>query len=532
LGAALVVALAGFTLACGGAHTGANADAGPGGTDGAVPGDGGTCPGAGEMACGNQCINTGVDHDNCGSCGHACGASQVCVSSGCADSCPASLEACGGTCVDSTSDNNNCGSCGHACGTGMGCVDSACVPEVPVGPDPAKCANGGPPITVDPGNGTPTCTGNIVAATFTYGLCTCQNVGTPSLDSALNIDAYDSTMGPYQPNGLGGSCGANGTISSTDTVSVTGDLRTTGPQGLGVNGAFVVKQSIHVLHAVALNDTLTVGLDGYAAGFGGDGAPATITRDLYTPDCGNVPGNVTVNGTCKAGAISVPPPCACAPGQMMPVQALVTYYKDPAHNDNALINLNPDVFATAAAAPRLELPCGYYYLSAVNGSSARAIGVHGRTAIFIGASVNASADITFTLTPSATLDVFVAGDFSTSGQLNTGNEAYPAHSRMWVNGSVTTSSGSALNGLFWAGYGTFHAQSDLTMFGSVFANNYDGTSLTTIHYDRAASEAGTECPTHPIQTCGQIAGGSCQKDSDCCQPLYCNMGTCQDVIIE
>jgi hypothetical protein len=339
-------------------------------------------------------------------------------------------------------------------------------------------------------------------------------------------------MGPWKMGGLGGSCGANGTISSTAEVTVTGDLRTTGAQGLGVNGAFNVGQSIHVLHAVAMNDTLTVGLDGYAAGFGGDGAPATIKHDLYTPDCTAVPNNVAVAGTCHPGAISVPPPCACGTGQMMPVQALVTYYKDPAHNDNALINLNPDVFATAAAAPRLELPCGYYYLSAVNGASARVIGVHGRTAVFIGASVNASSDITFTLTPSATLDVFVAGDFSTSAALNIGELAYPAHSRMWVNGGVTTSSGDALNGLFWAGNGTFTAQSDLTMFGSIFAKNYNGTSSTTIHYDRAASEAGSECPTQPIPICGQTAGGSCQKDSDCCQPLYCNMGTCQDVVIQ
>jgi hypothetical protein len=507
-------------FACGG-----HSHSGNGGADGSgmfVP-DGGVCPGAGEHVCNNTCVNTQIDPNNCGMCGNSCGSGQVCLSSGCAASCPAPLSACDRTCVDNSSDNANCGTCGHACGSGMGCVGGSCVAEVPVGPDPAKCMNGGPPITVDPGTGTPTCTGNVVATTFTYGMCTCQDVGKPAIDSLFKIDAYNSNTGPYMPNGLGGSCGANGLINFSAEFQVTGDVRTTGT-GLNVGGAMTIGQSLKVKNRLDDNDTLHVGMDAYVNQFGSTNSPATIVKDLYMPSCTAKPGNVSVGGMCHSNnnqPIAIDDPCYACGAHQIPVATLVTFYSDPSHNDNALINLNKDVFANPGAAPRLELPCGYYYLSSINGSSERVVGVHGRTAIFIGGNVSASSPITFTLTPGSTLDVFVGGSVSTGDQFNSGTPAYPSHSRFWVAGNVTTSANGILNGLFYAAPGTFSATSDLEMYGSIFAGNYSGSSLTNIHYDQAAADSGQECPTEPPPPQCTQSGATCQADSDCCQPLYC-----------
>jgi hypothetical protein len=506
-------------MACSHHTSGGNNNADGSGSGAMVP-DGGMCPGAGEQSCNNVCVNTEVNPDHCGSCSNVCGAGQVCASSGCASSCPAGLQACNRTCVDESSDNANCGTCNHACGAGMGCVGGSCVPEVPVGPDPAKCVNGGPPITVDPGNGMQTCTGTIVGNTFTYGLCTCQNVGVPSIDSLFSIDAYNSLMGPYKPGGLGGSCGANGSIRMSAEFDVTGDIRTSGTGGLSIGGATKVGQSLHVAHTLDVLDVLTVGLDAFVTTVTGD-QPATIAGNLHTTSCSSVPGNVNVGGTCTSGAVQVDAPCDCLPTDLVKITNLVTYYSDPAHNDNALIGLDPTVYASAAAAARLELPCGYYYLTAINGSSERVIGVHGRTAIFVGASINASAPITFTLTPGATLDVFVAGNLSTSDALHSGTPAYPSHSRFWVSGNVTTSAVGILNGLFYSPTGTFTATGDLEMYGSIFTGSYDGQSSTHIHFDQAAAQSGQECPTNPPSSCGKSYGQTCTMDTDCCQPLYC-----------
>ena len=71
------------------------------------------CP-AGESCCGNACVDTGNDKDNCGGCGNACAAGKVCRQSACA--CPAGQVECGGTCVDLRTDPANCGACGTACG--------------------------------------------------------------------------------------------------------------------------------------------------------------------------------------------------------------------------------------------------------------------------------------------------------------------------------------------------------------------------------------------------------------------------------
>src|SRR5262249_27190079 len=153
--------------------------------------------------------------------------------------------------------------------------------------------------------------------------------------------------------------------------------------------------------------------------------------------------------TCTSQTNVIDDPCLSCGANQVQVAAIVDYYADPAHNDNALISLDATVFANPGAAPRLELPCGYYYLTAINGSSTRVVGVHGRTAIFISGNVSASSPLTFTLTPGSTLDVFVKGNVMTGDQFNNGTPAYPSHSRFWVAGNVTTSANGILNGLFY-----------------------------------------------------------------------------------
>ncbi len=74
------------------------------------------------------CANTQTDPQNCGACGKACGAAEICAAGVCAIPCEAGAKACGATCVDTTTDLANCGSCGTVCAGGAAakCTTGAC----------------------------------------------------------------------------------------------------------------------------------------------------------------------------------------------------------------------------------------------------------------------------------------------------------------------------------------------------------------------------------------------------------------------
>jgi len=314
-----------------------------------------------QTLCGGACVVTATDPKNCGVCGTACKAGEVCYQSGCVATCPpGSGTECAGSCVDTATDNQNCGGCGTKCPAGQGCVGGTCQPAVAVGAAPAKCAGGGPPIVVQ-GPAVPTCTGALAAVSFTYGLCTCHDIGVPQLGSDSFLDGFNSKKGPYVPGGKGGSAGANGGLKNTSQFDATGDITVSGAAGETVGSVTSAGLQLHVANNLTLNGPLTVGGDAFVGGTISGGSNATIGGTLHIPACGAVPGNVT-KAACVSGAVSVPDPCACKPADIVPVAAILAFYANPAHSDNALIGLSPAVFdRPAAGSPtRLDLPCCYY----------------------------------------------------------------------------------------------------------------------------------------------------------------------------
>jgi hypothetical protein len=77
------------------------------------------CP-AGETACGDRCVSLLADPANCGACGRAVGALEVC-SAGVA-ACAPGLAVCGGACTDLARDATHCGACDVACGGAAYCT--------------------------------------------------------------------------------------------------------------------------------------------------------------------------------------------------------------------------------------------------------------------------------------------------------------------------------------------------------------------------------------------------------------------------
>jgi len=108
------------------------------------------CP-AGSTTCGSStCVSTDSDPQNCGTCGHACTGTQMCVAGGCVEACNGSAtisgcasgptedgavdcsscgvgySACGNECTQTATDPQNCGTCGHACTQGQTCSGGTC----------------------------------------------------------------------------------------------------------------------------------------------------------------------------------------------------------------------------------------------------------------------------------------------------------------------------------------------------------------------------------------------------------------------
>lgn len=86
------------------------------------PSDGGCC--AGMSACGDQCVYTQYDNNNCGGCGNACSGGRFCNSGNC--QCPAGYSVCNGSCLNTASDHQNCGGCGIVCGPNQTCGNGGC----------------------------------------------------------------------------------------------------------------------------------------------------------------------------------------------------------------------------------------------------------------------------------------------------------------------------------------------------------------------------------------------------------------------
>jgi hypothetical protein len=528
-----------------------------------------------QVLCNGQCITPSIDPTNCGSCGNTCGTGEFCVSNGCTTSCPTPLQACGNECTNIGDDNANCGGCGIACGAGLGCSDGICVPPVSVGPPPAKCLGGGPPIDV-PLGGAETCTGAIAGVTFTFALCSCTDVG--PLSRTLTTDGFDSTQGPYVPGDIGASVGVNDTIDDTAKMTIGGDLWVAGPDGMTTKGEIEIAQRLFNGHRLDFSKLLSVDETAFIGGpiVQSGGGLANIVDTLTTPSCGAVPGAMTF-GSCVSAPVVVPEPCACDANEKIPVRAIVQHFANPANNDNAAIGLSPAVFSNPTGRQRLDLECGVYYLDAINASQPITIVVHGRTALVIGGSITNSQELILDLDPTATLDIFVGGAMKGSQDLTIGSPAFPRLTRMFIgsngcrgnggsgcttaadccsgvcnaNGtceggggalaeSLQISGNAFLNGLFYAGHGTVKISNPLEMYGAVFANFYEASSPTLIHFDRAAVEAAEECFEAPPTSCTDCTDcqnqacsvfgqcGSCSVDSDCCPPLRCKAnGVCE-----
>lgn len=89
-------------------------------------------------------VDTSSNAKNCGACGKACKAGEVCAVGKCDDKCPANLSTCGSSCVDTAISVDHCGGCNKPCAAPSNatalCESSQCTFQCNANYEP--CASG------------------------------------------------------------------------------------------------------------------------------------------------------------------------------------------------------------------------------------------------------------------------------------------------------------------------------------------------------------------------------------------------------
>jgi hypothetical protein len=526
----------------GGHDGGAPSDGGHDG--GNLLSDGGVCP-LHQTACLDRCVNARVDPSNCGACGNVCSGSEACSAGVCASSCQAPLVICSNSCVDKSTDNLNCGACGSPCPDGMGCVNGSCHAEVPLGPPPLQCANGGPAISFGDG-GTADCAGNLAQRTFRWALCSCDSM---TLSATFVTDGFDSTQGPFADGGIGAGVGTNGSLKTTGPNFHIGGALWVTDGGITQSSTLTVEQDIYV-GGDWTTGVSNVSGNGFVTGDISASNTSTLAGTLHIPSTSTISPKFTA-GVVSRENVSVSPACDCSPSQQPAVTAIALAHAS--NNDNALIGLDPGVFAGPTTTTRLDLPCGNYYLDAITTGGPVAIVAHGNVALYVGGDITTNT-LAFALDPSAEFDVFVGGSLCNTGGLKMGSPNYPAQMRMYVGGTGAcgqaadsihfTGPNNSFAGNVFSAAGYFSSSASVN-YGSLITGSYSNSAASTIHYDRAVLGLGTrvcggdlDAGTPPActscrdcnnQACVGNQCGACTSDSQCCAPLVCNTasGTCE-----
>jgi hypothetical protein len=416
-------------------------------------------------------------------------------------------------------------------------------------------------VSLNNGSGSNTCAGALAQTTFTWAVCSCKNI---AFQDGFLIDGWNSLQGPYTPGQLGGGAGANVEISSQSSGDIWG-------QAWAASTATAFSASMNVHHDLQSGgnisaDGLNVSRDAHVAGnISGD---MSIAQTLYQP-AGKSSGGASY-GMLVNQPVTVPPPCDCT--DTIPVGAMVAYAKT--NNDDAAVGLDPALLTTASHPPRIDLPCGQYYLTGFSLSGDVTIVAHGNTAIFVDGDINANANLTITIADATSqLDLFVSGTIVATSEARIGNPNFPALTRIYIGGTQTLDMQSSLivGGEIWAGNAKVLWESEADMFGAIFAGDFSALSQFNLHADEGVLQVGSSC-TPPggggpagggeggttgggeggttgggeggttggggggttcgscrdcgNQACVNGACGSCTSSADCCAPLVCASGTC------
>lgn len=406
--------------------------------------------------------------------------------------------------------------------------------------------------------GSITCGGELAQRTFRYGLCICRDV---AISSTISIDGFNSNNGAYMEGIPGGSLGINGNYNGND-VSVGASLWVGGQ--ISGSGSLDVGVNMNVGGQINTSGNVNVGRDANVNGnilIAGDLA---VDGELVQPTGSQITSQSRMLGSQREAPVSFPAPCDCEDEQLIDVAAYIAEARDHNDNDEMGVGIQPGMFQNLTQDTELDLPCGRFYFTDIQGSGSLVLRLEGRTAIYIDGNISLGQSFEIELGPEATLDLFIGGTITTSGRFAIGDPMRPVATRVYMGGTGTLnfSGDVSIAANLYAPRGEFAVSSGIELFGSVLASRLNTSGDVIIHYDSAVLQAGEECemdPPDPMpgedmsgmmpgedmsmvppeeevcdscrdcgnQACGEDGEcGACETQYDCCSPLICFEGEC------
>jgi len=405
------------------------------------------------------------------------------------------------------------------------------------------CSGKGPVVTIPATTTTSsykTCTGKLAETHFVSALCTCENA---TVAGYLRTRAFNSKQGTSLD--LGGSVGVNQTYAITEGFTdVGGSMSIAGPDSLSFAGYLKTGADLRTQGDAVVAGYTNVGRNMWVGHGFTDLGPVKVAGDLHmSGPIMAIP--LSVTGAKTQEAVTIAPPCPCAPSDIINVASMVAEAKD--HNDNAANGIRPDMFDILVGNIEATLPCGKFYINQIAGIGNVIFKVTGRAALFIDGSVANTGNLEFQLSPSAEIDIFIRENLVLTGRAIFGDESRPAASRIYVGGEGTvllTGFGKFVGNLY-APRSLVQAVGYADVAGSIFAGNFLSPGYANFAFDAAISTAGDTCgdkpdkPSNPPPTgctqCGVCSGGTacvngtcgaCHADADCCGQLICSSGKC------
>lgn len=347
-----------------------------------------------------------------------------------------------------------------------------------------SCEGGGDPFKLDV-SGAATCASAVAQQLHAFALCTCDEL---KLSSRLDTVAFSSTGGTPQRSAA---VGTNRTLASEAEFEVEGSLWVAEELALHLGGS-IARTLRSGGSLLADEGELSVGGDAFINGdVSGDG-PISIGGTLHVPASATIATSVSAAST-QREPVASPTPCACNAAAQIDLASLITAAATT--NDNADIGLSVDALRGDGALTMLALPCGRFYVSAIETQGTLALNVSGRTALLVRDDVVLRGALDVTLASGAELDLIIGGTMTSFGRHDIGSTANPSRMRLWIASSKTVllDGAPALRAITTAPRSLVSAPSGLEIFGSLLSNQVVSAGPTTVHFDEAVLTSGQAC---------------------------------------
>jgi len=314
-------------------------------------------------------------------------------------------------------------------------------------------------------------------------ICTCQDL---SAADRLDTDTFDRCSA-FSPR-AGGGVGVRGRLDVNGPASVQGDLQVSGASGAVAGGGAPVEVSGNLACGGSFLSDADLVVAGDAAVQGDVRAQAlTVGGTLTLPEGATIDTASQSVGALVRGPVTVTAPCPCD----APIDVAQVVAGHAGSHDDAAIGLEPTSLANAEGT--VDLSCGRYYFTGVNGPGDLTLEVSAPASLYIDGNLTLQGDLRVTLAPGASLDLWISGSLMLPGPPSLGGEAQAGRIRVYVGGGGTLqlTGGGRFGGLLYAPQAEVVASGPLEVYGGVLARRIAASGPLTAHLDTAARAA---CP--------------------------------------